>query len=320
MDVLDRISLAGLVPVVVIDSADDAVLAARALLAAGLDIMEITLRTDAGIAAIKAVSANCPEMLVGAGTVLSTDQCRAAAEAGASFIVSPGLDLEIVAWCADHQVAVTPGCVTPTEITAALKAGLRSLKFFPASVFGGVNALKNLHAPFQSAGLKFIPTGGINNENLAEYADKSFISAIGGGWLCSPEAIRKRDFQAITRETRLAIDLLLGFAVEHIGLNQDGPAAARAVGMALNQAFSLPFSENPNSVYASDKIEVLKQAYLGRFGHIGIRTHNVGRAVNYLARRGFAIDPATARYQAGVMNFVYLEQEIGGFAIHLMQK
>jgi 2-dehydro-3-deoxyphosphogluconate aldolase / (4S)-4-hydroxy-2-oxoglutarate aldolase len=320
MDVLERIGKAGLVPVVVINSAAEAVKAAQALLAAGLDVMEITLRTAAGLEAIQAVRSQYPEMLVGAGTVLNLDQCQAAVRAGAAFIVSPGFDPEIVRWCGEHQIAAVPGCVTPTEITAALKAGLHVLKFFPANVFGGVKAMKNLQAPFQSAGLSFIPTGGVGNDNLVEYADKSFIHAIGGGWLCNPDDIRQGDYAAITRTASAAIDILLGFTVEHIGLNEDSADAARAVGQDLSQAFGFAYSENPNSIYASDQIEVLRQSFLGRHGHIGVRTANIERALYYLEKRGYFVDPATARFQAGQMVFVYLKKEIGGFAIHLMQK
>jgi len=144
MDVLSRLARSIVVPVVVIDDAKDAVPCANAMVAGGVDVMEITLRTAAALDSIKAVADNCPDMLVGAGTVLNLEQCKAAVNAGAKFIVSPGIDAEVVSWCIENGVAVTPGCVTPTEITLAVNLGLKVVKFFPANVYGGLNAMKNL--------------------------------------------------------------------------------------------------------------------------------------------------------------------------------
>ena len=196
MTVLERFARAGVVPVVVLDDAKDAVATANAMLAGGIDVMEITFRTAAAPDAIRAVSENCPDMLVGAGTVLSMEQCKKAIEMGAKFIVSPGFDPEIVSWCIENNIPVAPGCVTPTEITAALKMGLKVLKFFPANVYGGLNAMKNLAAPF--VGIKFMPTGGINSSNIREYIDAPFIHAVGGSWVCPKADIAAGNFDKIT--------------------------------------------------------------------------------------------------------------------------
>ena len=163
MDTFERFSHAGIVPVVVIDHAGDALPTARALLDGGVDVMEITFRTDAAAGAIRAVSEGCPEMLVGAGTVITLAQCRQAVEAGARFIVAPGYDEEVVSWCVEKGVPILPGCVTPTEIMAAMKHGLTVLKFFPAGVYGGLSAMKALSGPFK--GIKFVPTGGVGPQN-----------------------------------------------------------------------------------------------------------------------------------------------------------
>ena len=196
MDVLSRLARSGVVPVVVLDRPEDAVPTANAMLAGGIDVMEITFRTAAAPEAIKAVAENCPDMLVGAGTVLSMEQCKKAVEMGAKFIVAPGFDPEIVDWCIENGVAVTPGCVTPTEITMAIKRGLKVLKFFPANVYGGLNAMKNLAAPF--VGIKFMPTGGVNAGNLREYIDAPFIHAVGGSWVCPKAEIAAGNFEKIT--------------------------------------------------------------------------------------------------------------------------
>ena len=196
MTVLERLANSIVVPVVVLDRAEDAGPTANAMVAGGIDVMEITFRTAAAPEAIKAVAENCPDMLVGAGTVLSLEQCKLAVEMGAKFIVAPGFDPEIVDWCIENGVAVTPGCVTPTEITMAIKRGLKVLKFFPANVYGGLNAMKNLAGPF--VGIKFMPTGGINAGNLREYIDAPFIHAVGGSWVCPKADIAAGNWDKIT--------------------------------------------------------------------------------------------------------------------------
>ncbi len=197
MTVLERLARSGVVPVVVIDDAKDAVPTANAMVAGKIDVMEITFRTAAAPDAIEAVSKNCPDMLVGAGTVLNLEQCKLAVEKGAKFIVSPGFDAQVVAWCIENGIAVTPGCVTPTEITAAVNMGLKVVKFFPANVYGGLNAMKNLAAPF--VGVKFMPTGGVNAQNLREYIDAPFIHAVGGSWVCPKADIAAGNFEKITQ-------------------------------------------------------------------------------------------------------------------------
>ena len=195
MNALERLRNAGVVPVVVLERAEDAVPAARAMLAGGVDVMEITFRTAAAAEAIRNVAAKCPEMLVGAGTVLTVEQCEKAVALGAKFIVSPGFDAEIVDWCAERGVAVAPGCVTPTEIMAALKRGLSVVKFFPAGIYGGLKAMKALAAPFGQ--VKFIPTGGVSADNLAEYAAAPFVHAVGGSWLCPKADVAAGNFARI---------------------------------------------------------------------------------------------------------------------------
>lgn len=202
MDTFERFSRAGIVPVVVIDHAADALPAARALLEGGVDVMEITFRTDAAAEAIRAVSEGCPEMLVGAGTVVTLDQCRQAVEAGAKFIVAPGFDEEVVSWCVEKGIPILPGCVTPSEIMAAMKHGLKILKFFPAGVYGGLSAMKALSGPFK--GIKFVPTGGVGPQNAGEYGAAPFIHAVGGSWVCTRSDVAAHNFERITQLCREA--------------------------------------------------------------------------------------------------------------------
>ncbi len=196
MTVMERLARSIVVPVVVLDKAEDATPTANAMAAGGVDVMEITFRTACAAEAIRNVAENCPETLVGAGTVLTLAQCKQAVEMGAKFIVSPGFDAEVVDWCIANNIPVTPGCVTPTEITAAVNRGLKVIKFFPANVYGGLNAMKNLSAPF--VGLKFLPTGGVNAANIKEYIDAPFIHAVGGSWVCPKDAVKAGDWDKIT--------------------------------------------------------------------------------------------------------------------------
>ncbi len=197
MTVMERFRNSVVVPVVVLDKVEDAVPTAKAMAAGGVDAMEITFRTACAPEAIKAVADNCPEVLVGAGTIINVDQAKLAVSMGAKFIVSPGFSEEVVRWCVENNIPVAPGCVTPTEIMAALKHGLTMVKFFPANVYGGLNAMKNLSAPF--VGLKFLPTGGVNTANIKEYWDAPFIHAVGGSWVCPKAEIAAGNFEKITQ-------------------------------------------------------------------------------------------------------------------------
>ena len=196
MDVMTRLANSIVVPVVVLDKVEDAVPTAKAMAAGGVDTMEITFRTACAPEAIKAVAENCPEVCVGAGTVLNLEQAKLAIEMGAKFIVSPGYSEEVVSWCVENNIPVAPGCVTPTEIMAALSHGLKMIKFFPANVYGGLSALKNLAGPF--VGLKFLPTGGVNNANIKEFIDTPFIHAVGGSWVCPKADIAAGNWDKIT--------------------------------------------------------------------------------------------------------------------------
>lgn len=204
MDALKQMERIGVVPVVVLDDAKDAIPLARAMQAGGIPCAEVTLRTAAGLASIEKMS-ELGDILVGAGTVLTLAQCKDALSAGAKFIVSPGLNVKVVEHCLERGVTVLPGCVTPTEIMTALELGLDTLKFFPANVYGGLKAMKALAAPF--TGVKFIPTGGVNGDNLGEYLAAPYVRAVGGSWLCAKADVNAGDFDKITALCRQASEI-----------------------------------------------------------------------------------------------------------------
>ena len=318
MEVLSRLSTAGVVPVVVIENAKDAVPAAEAMLRGGIDVMEITFRTAAAPDAIRAVSESCPEMLIGAGTVITLEQCKQAVDCGASFIVSPGFNREVVAWCVEQGIAVTPGCVTPTEIMEAMSLGLKVLKFFPANVYGGLSAMKALSGPF--GGIKFIPTGGVNSQNLADYISAPFIHAVGGSWVCPKADISAGNFEKITQLCLEARKAVLGFEVAHIGVNCPDAGSSLSLCDSFRDAFDFETKPGNSSNFSTAAIEVMKSNYLGEKGHIAIRTNRMEAAIAQLAKKGFQIDPDTAKFKGDRMIAVYLRQEFGGFAVHLLQK
>lgn len=204
MDILEKLRQTQIVPVVVLNNADAAISTAKALLDGGIDIMEITFRTQAAADAIRSVAAAVPEMTVGAGTVVTLTQCKQAISLGAQFIVCPGYDEAIVQQCQMQNIPIIPGCITPTEIMMAQKQGLQILKFFPADSFGGIKAMKALTAPFGN--IKFIPTGGINEQNLVEFLCMPFVYAVGGSWLCSSHDIENQQFEKITQLCQRAVN------------------------------------------------------------------------------------------------------------------
>ena len=201
----EQIEKLGLVPVVVLHDAKDAKPLAQALCQGGLSCAEVTFRTDAAEESIRQMSREFPNMLVGAGTVLTVEQVNRAVDAGAKFIVSPGFDPQIVDYCLNRQIPVFPGCVTPSEVAQAVKRGLRVVKFFPAKQYGGVSTIKALAAPY--VGLRFMPTGGVSASNLREYLECSSIVACGGSWMVKGDLIQAGAFEEITRMTREAVDL-----------------------------------------------------------------------------------------------------------------
>ena len=318
MEVMERLGNSGIVPVVVLENAKDAVLTAKALLAGGIDVMEITFRTAGAPESIRKVAAECPEMLVGAGTIITLEQCKEAVACGAKFIIAPGYCEKVVAWCVDRDIPLIPGCVTPTEIMAAMKYGLSVLKFFPASVYGGIDAMSALAGPF--GGIRFIPTGGVNAQNLEEYASAPFIHTVGGSWLCAKTDISAGNFEKITSLCAEARKSVLGFEVVHIGVNTVDGEASMEVCKALEEAFGFVIKKGNSSNFAGNSMEIMKSHYLGQHGHIAVRTNSVLRAVAELQRRGFGINMETAKYKGNQLISIYLDREFGGFAVHLLQK
>jgi len=316
-EVLKQIGELGLVPVVKIERADDALPLGKALIEGGLPVAEITFRTAAAEEAIATLTRELPDLLVGAGTVLTVDQIKKAVGAGARFIVSPGFNPKVVDYCIEKNIPVTPGLNNPTVLEVALEKGLEVVKYFPAESSGGLKFLKDMAAPY--SGIRFIPTGGINADNLNLYLAYNRVHACGGSWMVKADLISSGRFDEITRLVREAVSGMLGFEFAHLGINEESEERAIDAANDLSELFNFPVKIGTSSVFAGTGFEVTKKPFLGKKGHIAIATNNIDRAIAYLKRKGISIVPETAKEKGGKLRAVYVNKEVSGFAIHLLQ-
>jgi 2-dehydro-3-deoxyphosphogluconate aldolase / (4S)-4-hydroxy-2-oxoglutarate aldolase len=204
--IFDQFYKIGVIPVLEIDSALHAKSLAEALLAGGLPIAEITLRTEAALESIRVIAREVPDVIVGAGTVINREQAEAARDVGAQFLVTPGMVAQVVIWAQENQIPILPGAVTPTEMIRGINLGVNILKFFPSEAVGGLKAIKAMSDPFPQ--LRFIPTGGVNLKNLVDYLHMEKIHAVGGSWMAKHQMIADGKFDEITRMAREASDLV----------------------------------------------------------------------------------------------------------------
>ena len=309
----------GIIPVIAIDDAEKAVPLAQALVKGGLPAAEVTFRTAAAEDAIRRIVAEVPDMLVGAGTVLTKEQADRAIAAGAQFIVSPGFNPEITRYVLDQGVAMMPGTATPGEMEQAMSMGLDVVKFFPAEQNGGVAKLKSLAGPYTS--LRWMPTGGVNTKNLMDYLSFDRIIACGGTWMVKKDLIEGEKWDEITRICKEAVKTMLGFSLAHVGINCENEAQAEQTAKTLCALFDLEYKPGNSSIFAGSAVECNKAPGRGANGHIAIGTNNVDRAVYHLGLRGVAFDESSRKTDAkGNTKAIYLKDELAGFAIHLVKK
>ncbi len=306
----------GIVPVVALEDAADALPLGAALKKGGVSAIEVTFRTAAAADAIRLLTREMPELLVGAGTVITKEQADAAIEAGAKFIVSPGFQPELVSYVLSKGVPMCPGTATPGEMEQAMALGLSAVKFFPAEQNGGAPMLKALSAPYRD--LLFMPTGGVKLENLRTYLALDQVFACGGTWLATKDDIKAKAFDKITARTREAVKTMLNFRIKHVGINSKDEAEAKKTATLLCSIFDFDYNDTELSVFTGTAVEVMKFMGRGSLGHVAIGADNVDRAEYYLRQRGFSFDESTRRVDAaGRTTFLYLSDEIGGFAFHL---
>ncbi|MHC6203810.1 bifunctional 4-hydroxy-2-oxoglutarate aldolase/2-dehydro-3-deoxy-phosphogluconate aldolase [Breznakiellaceae bacterium SP9] len=316
--VLEQLEKIGIIPVIKIDEPDKAVPLARALIAGGILCAEITFRTIAGEEALRRIKSEVPDILLGAGTVLSPAQVDRAIDAGAVFIVSPGFNPKVVKRCIERGIAVTPGCSSPTDIESALELGLSVVKFFPAEQTGALEYIKAVSAPYPS--VKFIPTGGISAANISKYIAYDKVLAVGGSWMVHTDLINSGSFDKITVLCKEAVQSMLGFSVAHFGINAEHSQAAEHAARFFETIFALGAKDSEGSLFCGPAIEIMKATGPGRNGHIGIYTWSVPKALSYLERQGIAVKSDSIRLDLnGIPTFAYLEEEILGFAVYILK-
>lgn len=317
--VLEKLGKIGLIPVIKLESPEQALPLGKALIAGGIPVAEVTFRSDAAAESIKILAKELPELILGAGTVLTKEQVDAAVSAGAKYIVTPGFNPKIVAYCQEVGVPVTPGVSSPSQIEQALEMGLKIVKFFPAEQAGGVPMLKAFNGPYAGK-VRFIPTGGVNPKNVTDYLSLPNVFACGGSWMVPSDAMKAGDFKKIEALCREARMLSLGFSLLHLGLNPDGDGDALEAARLFSAMLGMPFKEGNSSAFVGKSFEFMKKKGRGAHGHIAIETLSVERALEWFA--GFGIKPVedTIKEKNGHITVAYLDKEIAGFAVHLNRK
>jgi 2-dehydro-3-deoxyphosphogluconate aldolase/(4S)-4-hydroxy-2-oxoglutarate aldolase len=315
-DVMKRLHGIGIIPAIVLDRVEDAAPLADALCKGGLPAAEVTFRTPAAHDAMIAMKKQRPELIVGAGTVLTKEQVDSALDAGAEFIVAPGLNPEVVKYCQEKGVAVCPGISSASELEQALALGLHTVKFFPAEAMGGIKTIKALCGPYKT--MTFLPTGGVNTNNMLDYLSFNKIFAVGGTWMVKGDLIKNGRFDEVERISREAVLKMLGMHIKHIGINcteADGRNTADAFANLLQGTVR----ETSKGYFGSEMIEIMVKEHFGTKGHIAIGVNNVERALAYYRALGFAFDEDSITYdEAGDAKFAYFKDEIGGFRVHFV--
>ncbi len=315
--IFERIGRIGLVPVIKLESAATAPGLGRALAAGGIPVAEVTFRSAAAPEAIRRLKDEVPELLVGAGTVLTTAQAAQALEAGASFVVSPSFNPAVVDWCLERSLPVLPGVTGPEGVELGLARGLEVLKFFPAEASGGLAMLDALAGPY--AGMRFVPTGGIDAGNLQGYARRPQVLAVGGSWMAKPDLVEAEDWEGIERLAREAVLALHGFSFAHLGINGADDGEARKAAGLLSALFGFALKEGASSIFASEALELAKRAFPGEKGHIAVRCNDVERALARFEAMGVGSLPDTAKLEKGRVKAIYLDLSVGGFALRLLR-
>ena len=308
----------GILPVVAIDKIEYAVPLATAIVEAGLPGMEITFRTECAADAIRAIRKAFPDLLIGAGTILSRALAHEALAAGADFLVTPGFNPKVVTYAIEKNVPVYPGVTTPAEIEEAMEMGLEVLKFFPAEMSGGIAKLKILAGPYKN--IKFIPTGGIDEKNFKDYLALDNVVAVGGSFMIAKKAMTTGNFEAVKAELDRIIDVMLDMSLTHVGINHSCEEEALNTAKELAHAFHMPYNVGNSSIFSGVKeFELMKKGGRGIHGHISIGVTDIDRGIRFLQARGVAVNMDSMVTKNGKKIAVYLEKEIGGFAFHLMK-
>ena len=317
--VLQRVYEIGIIPVIAFNDVDEAIPLCKALMDGGLPAAEVTFRTACAEECIRKIHEELPDMLLGAGTVLTNDQADRAMAAGASFVVAPGYDPNVTQHVIDKGGLMMPGTCSAGEMQQAMNQGCEAIKFFPAEANGGVDMLKNIGAALKTA--KWMCTGGVNAKNVNTYLANPQIIAVGGTWMCKSDKIKAGAWDDITAACKEAVDVMLGLELGHIGINCADDAEALKTAELLGGLLSKAVAPGNSSIFVGNKeFEIMKKPGRGTHGHIAIKCNSIDRAVYHLGQRGVKFDMDSMVNKNGKNIAIYLADEVAGFAIHLVQK
>ena len=317
--VLQRVYEIGIIPVIAFNDVDEAIPLCKALMDGGLPAAEVTFRTACAEECIRKIHEELPDMLLGAGTVLTNYQADRAMAAGASFVVAPGYDPNVTQHVIDKGGLMMPGTCSAGEMQQAMNQGCEAIKFFPAEANGGVDMLKNIGAALKTA--KWMCTGGVNAKNVNTYLANPQIIAVGGTWMCKSDKIKAGAWDDITAACKEAVDVMLGLELGHIGINCADDAEAMKTAELLGGLLSKAVAPGNSSIFVGNKeFEIMKKPGRGTHGHIAIKCNSVDRAVYHLGQRGVKFDMDSMVNKNGKNIAIYLADEVAGFAIHLVQK
>lgn len=309
---IDKLYNYGIVPVIAINNVEDAIPLAKALIDGGLPVAEVTFRTEAAEESIRLMSEEFPELILAAGTVLTIDQVDKAVAAGAHIIVSPGLNPRIVKYCQSINVPVIPGTSTPSDLEAALELGLDVVKFFPAEANGGIAAIKAMSAPYGN--LRFMPTGGINENNLLDYLSFDKIVCCGGSWMVKSDLIDSGKFDDIRDLTASAVSKMLDIKLDHISFGADDYLG----NVSYLEKFLMSNKITNESSSLIGNIEIIKE--LSKNGILHFTTNDVERAVFHLELQGITFDKTSAVYTGNKLESIYANNDLAGYTLQLIRK
>ena len=315
VDGLERqIEELGILPVIKINDPKDAEPLAAALSEGGLPCAEITFRTDAAAEAIRIIRKTFPDMLVGAGTVLSEESADAAIDAGAQFIVTPGMNPNTIRYCLKKGIRIIPGCATAGDIETAMSFGLTTVKFFPAEVNGGLKAIKALSAPYSN--IKFMPTGGISAQNVTDYLRYDKVLACGGTWMVPEKEIALHNFDKIKALTADAVKTMHGFRLSHVALRCSGAEQAELTAKKFTELFGFEAGDANGLSFLPGNAEPGN----GIRGHIAVQANSVERAIAYLEKKGIMFNPDSYMFNAnGRLQSAFSKEPLGDFMLMIVR-
>lgn len=317
-EILKKIYDSGVLPVIAVNDLQEAVPLANACKEAGLTAIEITFRTECAAEALKAIKQAYPEIILGAGTVLTPETVDEAIGCGVDFIVTPGFNPDVVKYTISKNFPIVPGVSCASQIEQAMALGLDTVKFFPAEQSGGVPALKAFAGPYKK--LKFIPTGGMTIDNFTTYTSLSNVVAIGGSFMINKKHIAEKDVEAMKADITTVVDKMLNLKLSHIGLNLGNEEEALKIANLLQTLLHMPYKNGNSSIFSGNKeFELMKVEGRGSKGHIGIAVSDIDRGVHYLETRGLSFNNDSLVVKENKKIAIYFKDEIAGFAFHLMK-